>query len=105
RVVGMVRVTRNERLLQILPCQSRRLAVGLDGSPTHLETARITIQCMPSSSFGRAGWRVIVIQVLILSALVAFYELYLPHRARELAGRATATREEKINALFQAAVL
>lgn len=60
---------------------------------------------MRPSSFGRAPWRVIVIQLLILAALVAFYELYLPHRARELAGGATATREEKITALFQDAVV
>jgi len=60
---------------------------------------------MPSSSFGRARWRVIVIQILILSGLVAFYELYLPYRARDLAGRAAATREQNINALFQDSVV
>lgn len=56
---------------------------------------------MATSSFGRAPWRVIVIQLLILSGLVAFWKLYLPYHARDLAGRATATREEKITALFQ----
>lgn len=60
---------------------------------------------MPSSSFGRAPWRIIVIQLLILSGLVAFYNLYLPYRARDLAGRAAATREQKINALFQDSVV
>lgn len=59
---------------------------------------------MPSSSFGRAPWRIIVIQLVILGGLVVFFKLYLPHHARDLAGRAAATREQKINALFQDAV-
>jgi len=36
---------------------------------------------------------------------VAFYKLYLPHRARDLAGGTAATREQKINALFQGSVV
>jgi hypothetical protein len=60
---------------------------------------------MPSSSFGRTPRRVMVIQFLILLGLVAFYKLYLPHRARDLAGHAAATREQKINALFQDSVV
>ena len=60
---------------------------------------------MPSSSFGRAPWRIIVVQLLLLSGLVVFYKVYLPHHERELAGRAAATREEKINALFQDSVV
>lgn len=59
---------------------------------------------MPSSSFGRAPWRIIVIQLLILSGLVAFYKLYLPYRARDMAGRAAETREQRINALFKNSV-
>jgi hypothetical protein len=46
-----------------------------------------------------------VIQLLILLGLVAFYELYLPHRTRDLADRAAAAREQKINALFQDSVV
>ena len=56
---------------------------------------------MRSSSRGRAPWRVIIIQVLILAGLAVFFKFYLPHRARDLAGRAAAAREEEINALFQ----
>ncbi|MGD1105126.1 MAG: hypothetical protein ABSA59_24040 [Terriglobia bacterium] len=67
--------------------------------------AVITIHSMPISSFGRAPRRVIVIQLLVLVGLIAFYRLYLPHRARDLAGRAAATREQKINALFQDSVV
>jgi len=60
---------------------------------------------MPSSTFGRAPWRVIVIQLLILLGLVAIYKVYLPYRARNLAGRAAAIREQKINDLFQDSVV
>jgi hypothetical protein len=60
---------------------------------------------MPSFILGRTSRRVIAIQLLIIAGLVAYYQLYLPHRARELAGRATATREEKILALFQDSVV
>ena len=60
---------------------------------------------MSISSFGRVFWRVILIQLLILLGLVAIYKLYLPYRARDLAGRAAAAREQKINALFQDSVV
>jgi len=60
---------------------------------------------MRTSSSGRAPWRVIVIQVVILLGLVAFLKLYLPHHARELAHRATVDREQSINALFQDSVV
>jgi hypothetical protein len=60
---------------------------------------------MPPSTFDRTPRRVIVIQLLVLLGLVAYYQLYLPHRARELAARATAAREEKITALFQDSVV
>ncbi len=60
---------------------------------------------MPSSRFDRAPRRVIVIQLLVLLGLVAYYQFYLPHRTRQLAGSAAATREEKINAFFQDAVV
>ncbi len=60
---------------------------------------------MPSSRFGRAPWRVIVIQLLILLGLVAYYQIYLPHQRAQLAGSAAATREQKINAIFQDAVV
>jgi hypothetical protein len=45
-----------------------------------------------------------VIQILLLSGLVVFYKLYLPHHARDLANRTADTRERKINALFQDSV-
>jgi hypothetical protein len=56
---------------------------------------------MPPSSFGRAPWRIIVIQLLILLGLVVFYRLYLPHRRAALASGAVANREQKITAFFQ----
>ena len=60
---------------------------------------------MRYSTFGRVPWRVIVIQLLLLSGLAVFFKFYLPHHARELAGRAAIAREQKINALFQEAVV
>jgi hypothetical protein len=60
---------------------------------------------MPSLSLNRVPRRVILIQLLVVLGLVAYYQLYLPHRARVLARRAGATREEKITALFQDAVV
>jgi hypothetical protein len=59
---------------------------------------------MPGLNVGRAPWRVIVIQFLILLGLVAFFKLYLPHRAHALAAQASADREQKIMALFQESV-
>jgi hypothetical protein len=53
---------------------------------------------------GRAPWRVIMIQVLLLSGLAAFFKLYLPHYTRGVASREAATRERRINDLFQNAV-
>ena len=53
---------------------------------------------------GRVSKRFILIQILILLGLVAIYKLYLPYRARDLAERAAAAREEKINALFRDSV-
>jgi len=60
---------------------------------------------MRASNSGRAPWRVIAIQVLILLGLVAFIKFYLPHRTRELARYAIIAREQSINALFQDAVV
>jgi hypothetical protein len=59
---------------------------------------------MRCSSFGRAPWRVIAIQLLLLSGLVVFYKVFLPHHARSLAGQEAATREAKIDAFFQDSV-
>jgi len=60
---------------------------------------------MRSSGFGRAPWRIFTIQLLILLGLAAFYKLYLPRHARDLAARAAATREQRINALFRESVV
>jgi len=60
---------------------------------------------MRTSNSGRAPWRVIAIQVLILLGLVALIKLYLPHRTRELARHAIVAREQSINALFQDSVV
>jgi hypothetical protein len=60
---------------------------------------------MPTFSFGRASWRAILIQLLTVVGLIVIYMLYLPHRARDLAGQAAAAREQNINALFQDSVV
>lgn len=60
---------------------------------------------MPTFSLGRASWRASLIQLLSVVGLIVIYKLYLPHRARDLAGRAAAAREQKINALFQDSVV
>jgi hypothetical protein len=54
---------------------------------------------------GRTPWRVILVQLIILTGLVAFYKLYLPHLEREKAMREAAEREQKIEAFFQKAVV
>jgi thiosulfate reductase cytochrome b subunit len=59
---------------------------------------------MRFSETGRVSWRVILVQLLILLGLALFYKSYLPHRARELAGREAAAREQKISALFRDSV-
>lgn len=59
---------------------------------------------MSPSDPGRAPWRVITIQVLILLGLVALYKIYLPYHLRRLAEREAATREQRINAFFRDAV-
>ena len=60
---------------------------------------------MTTSDFGGASWRLIAIQVLILSGLLIFFKFYLPHRERDLAATAIATREQKINSFFRASVV
>jgi hypothetical protein len=60
---------------------------------------------MPASSLGRASWRTIVIQLLLLLGLVVFFKLYLPRHQRDLAARAAATREQKITTVFHDAVV
>lgn len=60
--------------------------------------------CMRFLSWKRVPWRMIVIQVLVLGGLVAFLKIYLPHRTRDMAQRAIAEREQKINALFHDSV-
>jgi hypothetical protein len=59
---------------------------------------------MRFSSIGRAPWRVIIIQILLLSGLAVFFKLYLPRHARQTAVREAAAREQQINALFQNSV-
>lgn len=60
---------------------------------------------MVPSHYGRAGWRVIVIQLLILSGIFALYKVYLPYHQRDLARRSAAAREQKISAFFEDAVM
>jgi hypothetical protein len=59
---------------------------------------------MAPSSLGRALWRAIVIQLLILLGLAALYKVYLPRHEREMARRELATRELRINTVFRDSV-
>ena len=59
---------------------------------------------MKDSDFGGAPWRIIIIQVLILSGLLIFFKFYLPNHERNLAAQADAAREQKITALFHDSV-
>ena len=71
---------------------------------SHLLNARVTIPSMFTADTGRAPWRVIIIQVLLLSGLAVFFKIYLPYRARDAEAEAAAAREQRINALFENAV-
>ena len=55
---------------------------------------------MRTSDFGRAPWRLFLIQILVLAAIVITIKLYLPRHERTLAAQASIAREQKINALF-----
>jgi hypothetical protein len=59
---------------------------------------------MRVSFTGRAPWRVIVIQLLILVGLAVFFKFYLPHRARASAKQEAVTREQKLTTFFQDSV-
>ncbi|MGO8786409.1 MAG: hypothetical protein ACLQVL_03365 [Terriglobia bacterium] len=71
---------------------------------SQLSSVRVKIYFMVLSSLGRAPWRVIAIQLLIVLGLVALYKIYLPRHARELAKREVAARELKINTIFRDSV-
>lgn len=53
---------------------------------------------------GRAPWRVILVQVLLLSGLLLFFKFYLPYRERQSARQAVVTREQGIVAFFHDSV-
>ncbi len=59
---------------------------------------------MTKSEFGGAPWRLILIQLLILSGLLIFFKLYLPRHARTVAAEASTAREQKITTFFHDAV-
>lgn len=59
---------------------------------------------MTKSEFGGAPWRLILIQLLILSGLLIFFKFYLPRHARTVAAQASAARERKITTFFHDAV-
>lgn len=59
---------------------------------------------MRNASTGGAPWRVIIIQVILLSGLAVFFKYYLPHHERAVAARQVQAREQKIQTLFQNAV-
>jgi len=55
---------------------------------------------MRSLSFGRAPYRFMAIQLLLLCGLLVFYRFCLPHLMRNSAEQTAAARERKINTLF-----
>ena len=59
---------------------------------------------MTHSDSGGAPWRLIIIQVLVLTGLLIFFKFYLPHHERNLAAQAAAAREDKIDAFFHGSV-
>ena len=59
---------------------------------------------MRTSSRGSVRWRVFVIQILAVAGLFVSLELFLSHRARSLAERTAASREQKINVMFHDSV-
>ena len=60
---------------------------------------------MVPSCYGRARWRVIVIQLLILLGIFALYKVYIPYHERELSRREAAARDQEISGFFQDAVM
>jgi hypothetical protein len=60
---------------------------------------------MHTSDSGRVRWRVILMQLVIVAGLVAFYKLYPPHWERMEAVRQAAERERKIETFFQKVVV
>ena len=60
---------------------------------------------MSSSRFGRAPYRFVAIQILLLGGLAAFEKFGLPYLIRESASHAAAVREQKISTLFQDSVV
>lgn len=60
---------------------------------------------MTTSECGRAPWRLFLIQLLVLAAILISIKLYIPRHERSLAAQASVAREEKINALFHDSIL
>ena len=59
---------------------------------------------MAFADTGRAPWRFITIQAILLGGLLAFFTLFLPYYHRQSADREAGQREQRINALFENAV-
>ncbi len=55
---------------------------------------------MIRSDSGRVRWRLILIQLVVVAGLVAFFKFYLPRFDREKAAHAAAERERRIEAFF-----
>ena len=64
----------------------------------------MTNPSMPSSRFGRAPYRFMIIQLLLLGGLAAFEKFGIPRLRHQSDSQAAAAREQKTNALFQDSV-
>ena len=60
---------------------------------------------MKPSDRGAAPWRVIAIQLAIMTGLAAFYFLYLPYRQQSQSAAEAQERELKTQALFESLVV
>ena len=60
---------------------------------------------MTTSDFGRAPWRIFLIQFVILAAILVFIKFYAPRHERSLDAQAAVAREQKITALFQDSIV
>jgi len=69
-----------------------------------VSNTQATILVMAIAESGRVRWWTIVIQALVLLGLAAFFKFFLPHYRRQSTEREAASREHRINALFENSV-
>jgi hypothetical protein len=63
------------------------------------------MESMTHSDSGNAPWRIILVQILLLGAVLIFLKVYLPHHQRQLEAERLVQREQKITSFFQNSVV